>query len=92
LSSVTAHAAAIASAPAFAAAAAAAAGLAVITCDQQPSVAESWNAMFQTFKSEPWGVYMARDTFWEPGAMQKLSAHSWRATQTGDVELGHVSW
>lgn len=41
-----------------------AAGVVVITCEQQPSVSESWNAIFQTFKEEPFGVYMARDTFW----------------------------
>jgi hypothetical protein len=55
-------------------------------------VSEAWNAIFQTFKDEPWGVYMARDTFWEPGALANLSRHGWEAAETGKVELGFFKW
>jgi hypothetical protein len=36
------------------------AGLVIITCEHYPAVTESWNAVFQTFKDEPFGVYIAR--------------------------------
>lgn len=68
------------------------AGIVIITCEHQPSVSESWNAIFQTFKEEPWGVYMARDTFWERGALAKLSPHGWEAAETGNVDVGYVKW
>jgi hypothetical protein len=68
------------------------AGVVIITCQQQPSVSESWNAVFQNFRDAPWGVYMARDTFWQPGALANLSAHGWDAAETGNVDLGFVTW
>jgi hypothetical protein len=68
------------------------AGVVIITCDHQPSVSESWNAIFQTFKEEPWGVYMARDTFWEKGALEKLTPQGWEASESGSVDVGYVKW
>lgn len=57
-----------------------AAGIVVITCEQQPSVSESWNAIFQMFKEEPFGVYMARDTFW-------CVAQAWAGSLLPSAEL-----
>jgi hypothetical protein len=55
-------------------------------------VTESWNAIFQTFKEKPFGLYMARDTFWERGALQKLAPHGWDAAESGNVEYGFIRW
>jgi hypothetical protein len=68
------------------------AGVVIITCKHHPSVAESWNAVFQNFKNEPWGLYMARDTFWEAGSLANMSWHGWEAAKTGNIDIGFVKW
>ncbi|WIA34946.1 hypothetical protein OEZ86_013227 [Tetradesmus obliquus] len=64
----------------------------IITCTDPPSVAEGWNAVFQAFPDEPWGVYCARDTAWMPGSLQKLAGHMWGATKDNSIELGIMQW
>uniref|UniRef100_A0A383WN37 Uncharacterized protein n=1 Tax=Tetradesmus obliquus TaxID=3088 RepID=A0A383WN37_TETOB len=62
----------------------------IITCTNPPSVAEGWNAVFQAFPDEPWGVYCARDTAWMPGSLRKLAWHMWGATNNNSLEIGLV--
>ncbi|KAF6253653.1 hypothetical protein COO60DRAFT_1545930, partial [Scenedesmus sp. NREL 46B-D3] len=64
----------------------------IITCTNPPSVAEGWNAVFQAFPDEPWGVYCARDTAWTPGSLQKLAGHMWGATKDNSLEIALMRW
>ncbi|KAF6251793.1 hypothetical protein COO60DRAFT_1557243 [Scenedesmus sp. NREL 46B-D3] len=64
----------------------------IITCVESPSVAEGWNAVFQAFPEEPWGVYCARDTAWTPGSLQKLAGHMWGGASNGSIELALMGW
>ncbi|WIA34956.1 hypothetical protein OEZ86_013237 [Tetradesmus obliquus] len=64
----------------------------IITCTDPPSVAEGWNAVFQAFPDEPWGVYCARDTAWMPGSLQKLAGHMWGGAGNGSIELALMNW
>uniref|UniRef100_A0A383VVC8 Glycosyltransferase 2-like domain-containing protein n=2 Tax=Tetradesmus obliquus TaxID=3088 RepID=A0A383VVC8_TETOB len=64
----------------------------IITCEHTPSVAEGWNAVFQAFPDEAWGVYCARDTAWMPGSLQKLAGHMWRASNDSSIEVALMNW
>lgn len=64
----------------------------IISCAQTPSVAEGWNAVFQAFPEEPWGVYCARDTAWMPGSLQKLAGHMWNASRDNTTEVALMNW
>lgn len=62
----------------------------VVACDSHPTCAEGWNAVFQLFPAEPWGVYAARDSAWEPGSLRQLARHFWDPASR--VDVGLMSW
>ncbi|WIA14795.1 hypothetical protein OEZ85_003279 [Tetradesmus obliquus] len=64
----------------------------IVTCAHAPAVTEGWNAVFHTFPDEPWGVYNARDTAWQPGALAKLSGHMWQAVRDDHMEVAYFNW
>ncbi|WIA35977.1 hypothetical protein OEZ86_004357 [Tetradesmus obliquus] len=64
----------------------------IITCTHTPSVAEGWNAVFQAFPDEAWGIYCARDTAWMPGSLQKLAGHMWNASRDNSMEVVLMNW
>lgn len=64
----------------------------IVTCERTPSVAEGWNAVFQAFPEEAWGVYCARDTAWMPGSLQKLAGHMWNASRDNSIEVALMNW
>ncbi|WIA41608.1 hypothetical protein OEZ86_008968 [Tetradesmus obliquus] len=64
----------------------------IITCEHTPSVAEGWNAVFQAFLEEAWGVYCSRDTAWMPGTLPKLAWHMWKASRDSSIEVALMNW
>lgn len=66
--------------------------LVLIACDQPPSVTEGWNGVFHALPEEPWGVYMARDTAWEPGSLAKVAQQLWPLMEKKEADVGLVGY
>lgn len=66
--------------------------LLLIACDHPPSVSESWNAVFHALPEEPWGIYAARDTAWEPGSLAKVAQQFWPLVESKEVDVGLVGY
>jgi hypothetical protein len=64
----------------------------LIYCDTQPAVTEAWNAVFQAFPHEPWGMYAARDVQFKPGALETFSKHVWQDMEDGSLDMAFINW
>lgn len=66
--------------------------LLLIVCDHPPSVSEGWNAVFHALPEEPWGIYNARDTAWEPGSLAKVAQQFWPLVESKEADVGLVGY
>lgn len=66
--------------------------LILIACEQPPSVPEGWNAVFHALPDEPWGIYNARDTAWEPGSLARFAQQFWPMVEAKQVDVGTVGY
>lgn len=66
--------------------------LLLIACDHPPSVSEGWNAVFHALPEEPWGIYNARDTAWEPGSLAKVVQQFWPLVESKQADVGLVGY
>jgi len=64
----------------------------IVACEHPPSVTEGWNAVFHILPDEPWGIYNARDTAWEPGSLAKAAEQFWPLADAGTVDVGLVGY
>lgn len=64
----------------------------IIACKHPPSVTEGWNAVFHALPQEPWGIYNARDTAWEPGSLAKVSQQFWPLVTNKQADVGLVGY